>query len=148
MLKESEKLFRDIDNIFVGLKDSSFDLSLIKAACAECVIIKLFAEFEICLKKNIIYDYLANNRPVALNLLNIDSHKMPRDLSTFISKFIQNDMNDPECIQKIQNLNTLRNKDIAHNAGISQRIAWEELPAYIQKANIFLNYLQQYLKDN
>lgn len=148
MLKESEKLFQDIDNILVALKDTQVDLSLIKAACAECIIIKLFAEFEKCLKKDIIYTYLANNRKNALDLLNDDSHKMPRRLDSFLDKFIQNNIDDAECIQKIRNLDIARNKDIAHTSAISQRIVWEELPIYIQKVNVFLDQVQHYLENN
>lgn len=148
MLKESEKLFQDINNIIVGIEDSSIDLSLIKAACTECIIIKLFAEFEKCLKKDVIYNYLASNRKNAFDLLNTDSHKMPKFLKTFIDKIIKNNIEDIECIQKIRNLDTIRNNNIAHTSALCQSIAWEELPSYIEKANVFLEQVKQYLESN
>lgn len=148
MLKESEKLFQDINNIIVAINGVPVDLSLIKAACTECIIIKLFAEFEKTLKKEIIYKYLANDRTKALDLLNADSHKMPKSLKEFIDKITKDNIGDIECMQKMRNLDIVRNNSVAHTSALCQSIAWEELPSYIEKANIFLDQVKQYLEGN
>ena len=148
MLDTTRKLFDDINDVISKLKDTGTDLSLLKAACAECIIIKLFAEVEKTLKRDILYNYLSNDRKKALDILTTDGHKIPRDLDKFIIKMHDVGTISDECMQVIKSLCGLRNSEIAHNPGLSQTIPWESLDEYIQEAQHFLNGVKEYLEND
>ena len=145
MLDVSAKLFRDMQERLDVIGGLGEDVSLIKAVCAEYIIVKVFADFERCLKRDIVYKYLANNRDYAMVLLSDDSHKMPKDLNKFVRKMVELGVVSDECAHAVTSVSALRNDQIAHRAALGSNIAWENVAGYITGLRTFLESVDAYL---
>ena len=145
MLDVSTKLFMDMQERLNVIDSLGEDVSLVKAACAEYIIVKVFADFERCLKRDIVYKYLANNRDYAMDLLSDDSHKMPKDLNKFVRKMVEMNVVSDECAHAVISVSVLRNDHIAHRPALASNIAWENVEGYISWLRTFLESVDAHL---
>ncbi len=147
MLEVSKKLFTDINSSFDSLGAAGIDLSFLKAVCVESFMIKLAADFEQTLKRDLLYNYLAKDRDFARVILEQDSHQIPRYLKQFATELVLRNVISQQCSDVVQEMAFKRNSEIAHRSSLCNTIVWDQVPIYIDMCSDFLCKLQAFLEQ-
>ncbi len=133
-----QELQEDLDNIDENRQDH------LKSILCEYVSIKCAEEIKKDLQGKV-YEYLANSRIFAKDILAVDGHKMPRDFKE-LSKSFSNAQFDVTGLEEMKLIVLIRHAG-AHNSVSNVPYSWEQLSEIMSKAETFLNEFEHFLSE-
>ena len=140
-LDVSKNLYAELTEI-IGNFVITVDTMQLKSILCEYVSLKCSEEIKKSIEEKV-YRYLIHQRILAKNIIETDSHRMPRDFKGLEKSFAGAEF-DLDGLEDIKLITLIRNKG-AHNVTNNIPYTWEQLNDMITHSAEFLDKFEEYI---